>query len=122
MMDFYKKDSLNTRQSNILCLTTMRTIKKLLSQKQRQLSSQKEKEIDEKTIFHIAKRVIIEEYGKHGGENIVPIFYKNKKLFLSPKSSLWASEAMLERVRLCKLINKIIGEEMVKEIKITHRH
>jgi predicted nucleic acid-binding Zn ribbon protein len=96
----------------------MKTIKKLLSQKQKQFSSQKEKEIDEKTIFHIARRVITEEYGKRGSENISPIFYKDKKLFLSPRSSLWASEIMLERTHLCKQINKTIGTEAVREIKI----
>lgn len=100
----------------------MKTIKKLLSQKQKLLSSSlKEREIDEKTIFHIAKRVIVEEYGKRGGENVIPILYKDKKLFLSPRSSLWASEVMLERVYLCKQINKMIGEEAIKEIKISRR-
>lgn len=101
----------------------MKTIKKLLSQKQKLLSSSpKEKEIDEKTIFHIARRVITEEYGKRGSENIIPIFYKDKKLFLSPGSSLWASEIMLERVRLRKLINKTIGADAIKEIKISRQH
>lgn len=99
----------------------MKTIRKLLSQKQKTLSSSKEQEIDEKTIFHIAKRVIAEEYGKRGGENIIPTFYKDKKLFLSPKSSLWASEIMLERAGLCERINKMIGAEVVKEIKISRR-
>lgn len=99
----------------------MKTIKKLLFRKQKQLSSSKEKEIDEKTIFHIAKRVIIEEYGKRGGENVIPVLYKDKKLFLSPRSSLWASEMMLERAYLCKQINKMIGAEVVKEIKVTRQ-
>lgn len=97
----------------------MKTIKKLLSQKQKILSSSKEQEIDEKTIFHIAKLIIMEEYGKRGGENLTPTFYKDKKLFFSPKSSLWASEIMLERAYICKRINKMIGAEVVKEIKIS---
>lgn len=99
----------------------MKTIKKLLSQKQKLFSSSKEKEIDEKTIFHIAKCVIIEEYGKRGGENVIPVLYKDKKLFLAPRSSLWASEMMLERAYLCKQINKMIGAEVIKEIKISRR-
>src|SRR3989304_7215851 len=99
----------------------MKIIKKLLSQKQKQLFSPKEREIDEKTIFQITKNVIMEEYGKRGSENITPTFYKDKKLFLSIKSSLWVSEIMLERAHLCKLINKTIGVDEIKEIKASRR-
>jgi predicted nucleic acid-binding Zn ribbon protein len=95
----------------------MRTLKKLLTKK-RLFAPQ---EIDDKTIFHIARRVIMEEYGRRGGENIIPILYKEKKLFLSPRSSLWASEIMLEREHLRKQINKTIGAEAIKEIKITRQ-
>ncbi len=95
----------------------MRSLKKILSQKRQQPSAQRE--IDEQTIFYIAKQVILEEYGKRGGENITPTFYKDKKLFFRPKSSLWASEVLLERTHLCKQINQIIGAEVVKEIKIS---
>lgn len=95
----------------------MRTLKELLPQK-RNIST---KAIDEKTIFHIAKRVLVEEYGVRGGENIVPSFYKEKKLFLSPRSSLWASEVYLMREHIASRINAILGSEEVKEIKITQQ-
>lgn len=95
----------------------MRTLKDLLPKKRLSIP----KEIDEKTIFHIAKRVVTEEYGARGGENIIPVFYKEKKLFLSPRSSLWASEILLQRTRLCARINDILGTEAVKEIKITRQ-
>jgi len=92
----------------------MRAIKKLLFKKRFTLPQ----EIDEKTIFHITKRVITKEYGKHGDENIIPKFYKDKKLFLMSRSSLWVSEVMLERIHLCKQINKAVGAEVIKEIKV----
>jgi predicted nucleic acid-binding Zn ribbon protein len=95
----------------------MRTLKELLPKKH--LSATKE--IDEKTIFHIAKRIVIEEYGVRGGENIIPTFYKEKKLFLAPRSSLWASEILLQREHLCKRINSTLGTEAVKEIKIARQ-
>jgi predicted nucleic acid-binding Zn ribbon protein len=95
----------------------MRTLKELLPKKQRTLPQ----EIDEKTIFHIAKRVLVEEYGVRGGENIIPSFYKEKKLFLSPRSSLWASEIYLMREHIVKRINAILGSEEIKEIKITQQ-
>jgi len=48
----------------------MRTLKELLPKKQHSPL----KGIDEKTIFHIAKRILVEEYGVRGGENIIPSF------------------------------------------------
>lgn len=95
----------------------MRTLKELLPKKSRSESGH----IDEKTIFHIAKRVVIEEYGARGSENIIPVLYKEKKLLLSPRSSLWASEILLQRVRLCQRINEILGREEVEEIGVSRQ-
>lgn len=95
----------------------MRTLKELLPKK-RGISTEG---IDEKTIFHIAKRILVEEYGVRGGENIIPSFYKEKKLFLSPRSSLWASEIYLMRDHIAKRINETLGSEEIKEIKITQQ-
>lgn len=96
----------------------MRNLKDLLPKK-RTLSTAVE--IDEKTIFHIAKRILIEEYGIRGGENIIPSFYKDKKLFLSPRSSLWANEVYLMKDRIARRMNEMLGDEAVKEIKITQQ-
>lgn len=95
----------------------MRTLKELLPRIQRD----KQIAIDEKTIFHVARCVLIEEYGTRGGENIVPTFYKDKKLFLSPRSSLWASEVYLMREKLVREINTMLGSDEVREIKITQQ-
>ncbi|MEI8097040.1 MAG: DciA family protein [Candidatus Moraniibacteriota bacterium] len=95
----------------------MRTLKELLPKK-RIVSTES---IDEKTIFHIAKRVLVEEYGVRGGENIIPSFYKEKKLFLSPRSSLWASEVYLMKDHLAQRMNAVLGSEVIKEIKITQQ-
>lgn len=78
-------------------------------------------EIDEKTVFYICKRVLIEEYGARGGENIIPSFYKEKKLFLSPRSSLWSSEIWLARSRIQERINAMLGCEAVVEVKVTQQ-
>lgn len=95
----------------------MRTLKELLPKKHLSAS----KEADEKTVFYIAKRVVKEEYGMRGNENILPVLYKEKKLFLAPRSSLWASEILLQRLRLCSRINDILGAEAVKEIRIARQ-
>ena len=95
----------------------MRVLKDLLPKKSRAENGG----IDEKTIFHIAKRIVIEEYGVRGGENITPVLYKEKKLFLSPRSSLWASEILLQRARLCERINATLGQDAVEEIKVSRQ-
>lgn len=94
----------------------MKTLKNLLPEKFKSVS----KEIDEKTVFYIAKKVIIEEYGTRGGENIAPVVYKEKKLVLAARSSLWMSEVSLTEKGLCEKINKILGGEFVREIRMTH--
>lgn len=79
------------------------------------------KEVDEKTVFHVAKRAIVEEYGVRGGENIIPALYKDNKLFLAPRSSLWASEISLQHKRLSRRINDVLGADVVKEIKVARQ-
>ena len=76
------------------------------------------KKIDDKTVFFVCKKVLIEEYGIRGGENIIPVLFKEKKLFLSPRSSLWGNEAYLQRKRLCERINTLLGGPIVEEIKL----
>ncbi len=95
----------------------MRTLKELLP-KNRHAAPQA---IDEKTIFYIAKRAIVEEYGTRGGENIIPVLYKEKKLYLAPRSSLWASEILLQKEHLAKRINAALGTEEVREIKVARQ-
>ncbi|OGI15122.1 MAG: hypothetical protein A3E38_01655 [Candidatus Moranbacteria bacterium RIFCSPHIGHO2_12_FULL_54_9] len=95
----------------------MRTLKELLPKK----NHPRAEALDEKTVFHIAKRIIVEEYGVRGGENIIPVLYRDKKLFLSPRSSLWASEILLQRESLCKRINGTLGTEAVQEIKMSRQ-
>lgn len=95
----------------------MQTLKALLPKIKREPL----KEIDDKTIFHIAKQVLVEEYGARGGENIIPTYYKDKKLFLAPRSSLWGSELYLMREHIAKRINAILGSEEVREIKIAQQ-
>jgi len=76
-------------------------------------------ELDEKTIFYICKKILVEEYGSKGGENIIPTFFKDKKLFLTPRSSLWANEVWLQRKNLVERINEALGSVAIVEIKVT---
>ena len=71
----------------------MRGLKELIQKK----SARAPQGVDEKIIFHIAKCVLVEEYGARGGENIIPSYYKDKKLFLVSSSSLWMNEILLKQ-------------------------
>lgn len=78
--------------------------------------------IDEKTIFYVCKTVLVEEYGARGGENLIPTYLKEKKLFLSPRTSLWASEAHIRREHLVRRINELLGGPVLVEIKISQHY
>lgn len=77
------------------------------------------KEIDEKTIFSVFNTIVYGEYGMRGQENIDPRFYKEKKLFLGFRSSLWASEIWLNRKNLIEKTNSMLGLEVIREIKVS---
>jgi len=97
----------------------MRTLRELIPKKH--LSSFREKSvlIDEKTIFYVCRKILIEEYGTRGGENIIPTFFKDKKLFLTPHSSLWGNEVWLQRKSLAERMNEALGSDVIAEIKLT---
>lgn len=97
----------------------MKNLKDLLPKKQLQTHhSGPGKGFDEQTVFHIAKKVLREEYGLRGIENIVPARYIEKKLYLSSRSSLWGNEIWLERERLREQMNSFLGQEAIIEVKI----
>lgn len=75
--------------------------------------------IDEKTIFFLAEKVLLSQYGMRGRENISPKFWKEGKLFLFSQNSLWAGEVWTNRESIRAKINKEIGEEIVSEIKVS---
>ncbi len=81
-------------------------------------NSTRKRLIDEKTVFFLAGKVIVELYGVRGGENIQPALFREKKLFFTVSSSLWANELWLERDMIRKKINEEIGQDEVSEIKV----
>jgi len=87
--------------------------------KKRFASSEKKKgSIDEQTVFYIAKKILAEEYGLRGVENIIPTRFQEQKLYLSARSSLWGNEIFLEKERLREKINTLLGGGVIQEIKI----
>ena len=89
----------------------------------KKISSKREhgdaKNIDEKTIFFLAEKIISSQYGTRGRENISPKFWKDGKLFFLSQNSLWAGEVWANRESIRAKINAEIGDETVSEIKIS---
>lgn len=74
--------------------------------------------LDDQTVFYIFRKMVAQEYGVRGEQYIEARYYKNKKLFVAAKNSLWMSELQLSRQHFIDAINKEIGSEAVNEIKI----
>ena len=92
----------------------MKTLKSLLEKKAKRISPV----LDDKTIFFMFKKVLEEEFGRVGAAKFTPDFFKNKTIFVKSESSLWASELFLNKNKIIKGINKELGEETVKYIKL----
>jgi hypothetical protein len=84
-------------------------------------NTKKKRIIDEKTIFFLAGKVITSLYGMKGRENIQPVLFRDRKLFFTVSSSLWANELWLERDTIREKINREIGQEEIMEIKMSER-
>ena len=96
----------------------MRNLKDLLLEKKGKKS---EAAADEKTIFFIFKKVAVELYGTRGIESIIPVLYKEKKLYIQPRSSLWANEVLLEKKKLIQKMNELLEGEIIADIRLTQR-
>jgi hypothetical protein len=74
--------------------------------------------LTERDIFYIFNRVLREEFGNIGALNLIADFFKNKTLFIKSRSSAWGSELFSNRTSIIKKINKELGSEEIKEIKL----
>lgn len=75
-------------------------------------------QVDDRTVFFVFYKVIQEEFGKMGRENLEADYFANKKLFIKSKSSAWASHLWLEKERIARKINEELGGECVRELKM----
>jgi hypothetical protein len=73
---------------------------------------------DKETVFYVFKEVVQEYFGKVGLEKLVPDYFFSGSLFVRAQNSVWSSELWINRKEIIRKINKKIGEEFVKEIKM----
>ncbi len=74
--------------------------------------------LDDQTVFYVFKKIISQEYGARGEQYIEPRYYKNKKLFVAAKNSLWMNELQLSRHHFIEALNKELGDGAIIEIKV----
>lgn len=74
--------------------------------------------MDDKTVFYVFGKIIKNEYGKKGEENLKPDFFKNGKLFIKTNNSSWANELWINREEIKEKLNSELKADDVKEIKI----
>jgi hypothetical protein len=73
---------------------------------------------DDKSIFYAFVRVIKEEYGNQGVKNLVPVYLKNKKLFVKSESSNWKNELWASKNVIVEKMNEELNSEQILDIKV----
>jgi hypothetical protein len=77
-------------------------------------------EIDDKTLFFLAEKVVSALYGVRGRENVIPRYFRDGKLHFACHSPLWANELWMTRDTFRERLNREIGRDLVKEIKTSN--
>lgn len=72
--------------------------------------------VDQQSVFYVFDLVIKAEYGRLGGENIKPVFFKDKKIFVKATGSTWASEVWLNRSYIIRKVNEQLGGEEIVDL------
>lgn len=77
--------------------------------------------MDEKTIQFLFEKVIQEHYGIKGKSNVLALSFRGGILTLGIYKSLWQAEVSLTKEDLRESLNKKIGSELVRSIRIQRK-
>lgn len=94
----------------------MKTLGSFISKK----TLTKSRIIDQQTVFYVFQLIIKEEYGRQGAENITPVFFKDKKIFIKASGSTWASEIWLQRGKIVARVNRELGGEEIIDLAMSN--
>lgn len=75
--------------------------------------------VDQSSVFYVFHSVIKEEYGRQGSENIAPVLFKDKKIFVKAAGSTWGSEIWLRRKQIVGKINQQLGGEEITDLAMS---
>lgn len=99
----------------------MRNIGDLFQEKEKLIAKKMDPSLDEKTIFFVFKKAFRELYGPKGEENVETLRVYEKKLYIKPKTSLWANEILLHKDKLVQKTNETLEGEYLSDIILTQR-
>ena len=74
--------------------------------------------LDDKSIFFVFSKIIKNEYGNRGIENLKADYFKNGKLFIKTENSNWANEIWLNREDIIAKINRELGTNEIRELSL----
>lgn len=74
--------------------------------------------LDDKTVFFLFRKIIREEYGTRGLNELSPVQYLEKVLSIKAGNPLYSNELWMRRESLMERMNQELGDEAVKEIKL----
>jgi len=74
--------------------------------------------LDDKSVFYVFDKIVKEEYGNRGAENIKMERFRDGKLFLKTGNSNWSNEVWLNRQDFIDKINKELGFNEIKELSV----
>lgn len=74
--------------------------------------------LDDQSVFYIFRKLVTEEFGSRGERYIEPRYFKNKKLIVAAKNSLWMNEIQMSRDHFITMMNKELGEGAVLDIRV----
>ncbi|EKE21968.1 MAG: hypothetical protein ACD_7C00086G0020 [uncultured bacterium] len=92
----------------------MKVIGKFLEHKK----LKRKQDIDSESVFYILKNIIKVKYGEIGALNIKLDYYKAGVVFLKINNSNWANEIWLNKQMIIDEINKKLGEDEIKDLKL----
>lgn len=99
----------------------MRALKVLLQKTERgEKDSPGVKKLDEKTIFFLFEKIVLDYYGRRGKLVIYPVAFKEHTMTLKVASPLWAQELMIQKEELCERLNREVGEDILRDIRVIH--
>ncbi len=92
----------------------MKSLKGLLKKKK----IKPKKTLIDEDVFFVFRKIIKEELGNLGLGKLQPNYYTHGTIFIKATSSAWSGELFSNRTKIIRQINKELGGEIIKEIKL----
>ncbi len=72
--------------------------------------------IDDKTICHLFRQLVLAEYGRYGANSVQPTCVRGSSLMVLVSDSVWAGEIWSRRKQLRLSLNKKVGYDYITRI------